>query len=160
MNLEPYTEYRISMSSGTKIGEGPTSLPLLFTTGEDGKFDNTLKKKNLLFSFRFYLQIPVPSAPHSVSCTALNENEVNITWNEPKDRNGVIAGYKIVIPNLRTEDVEIVVEVNFPKQHLLVEDLLPFEKYRFEVRAFTKIGIGEVTYCNATTEEGCKCSWS
>ncbi|GAA6104715.1 receptor-type tyrosine-protein phosphatase delta-like isoform X2, partial [Tachysurus ichikawai] len=74
-NLEKWTEYRVTVTAHTDVGEGPESLPQLIRTEED-----------------------VPSGPpRKVEVEAVNSSSVKVLWRSPvlNRHHGQIRGYQV-----------------------------------------------------------------
>lgn len=124
--LEKWTEYRIWVLAGTRVGDGPLSAPLLLRTDED-----------------------VPGEPRHVKVMALNSTTINVRWKAPgnRERNGLIRGYQIhVHETIKNGDL-----VNEPMRFDVADEnadefnvtgLQPDTEYVVQVAAVTRKGDG------------------
>ena len=81
----------------------------------------------------------------------INSTAITVTWDEPDVTNGIITMYEIIYSSgNRTflDDDATVVEVNSTINNtykLIIDGLDPFTVYTVALRAFTRIGAGNLT---------------
>ncbi|XP_033336425.1 tyrosine-protein phosphatase Lar isoform X4 [Megalopta genalis] len=125
--LKKWTEYRIWVSAGTSVGDGPPSYPITVKTHED-----------------------VPGDPQDVSANPINSTAIHVEWKPPKskEQNGVIRGYQIHLQEVSEEGQEL---LNDPMSRDVQEEdvlevnitgLQPDTRYSVQVAALTRKGDG------------------
>ncbi|KAL0270992.1 UNVERIFIED_CONTAM: hypothetical protein PYX00_008241 [Menopon gallinae] len=126
--LKRWTEYKIWVSAGTKVGDGPASYPIYARTHED-----------------------VPGNPQDVKVTTINSTSIHVSWKPPaeKDRNGIIRGYHVHIQETKEEgkgllNDPLTLDVSDGQAlELNVTGLQPDTKYNVQVAALTRKGDGD-----------------
>ncbi|XP_061185116.1 protogenin-like [Saccostrea echinata] len=119
-DLTPYTTYTISVRSHSPQTTGPFSTPQDITTLED-----------------------VPSPPEDVTLYPLSEDEVQLMWNPPIKKNGVIVFY-IIQYHQHQNDPDFLwssIHSNGTMTQAVVKDLTS-TVYFFKLRACTTAGQG------------------
>ena len=92
-----------------------------------------------------------PGIPGDLFVNEINSTAIMVTWNKPDVTNGIITMYEILYSsdNLTVlDDDATVVEVNSTMNDtykLIIDGLDPFTVYTVAVRAFTRIGSGNLT---------------
>ncbi|KAK3096033.1 hypothetical protein FSP39_022221 [Pinctada imbricata] len=119
-NLQPFTEYFISVRSHSQTNYGPFSNTIRVRTKED-----------------------VPDAPQDIRLVPLQDGMVELNWKPPAKQNGIIIFY--VIQYNKELDVRDELwqslQKNGTKTTAVVGDLTG-TVYYFKVRACTKAGLG------------------
>ncbi|XP_051167558.1 cell adhesion molecule Dscam2-like isoform X4 [Leptopilina boulardi] len=136
--LRKYTQYSIVVKAFNSKGDGPGSDPMIAQTLED-----------------------VPSSPpQNVACTALNGQNIQVTWKPPpSDKvHGMVVGYKVVY-----EATNGVMEIDMqgsPETRItqalsaVLHGLNPYTNYTVQVLASTRAGDGVSSIpVSCTTEE-------
>ncbi|XP_055295997.1 tyrosine-protein phosphatase Lar isoform X4 [Sitodiplosis mosellana] len=124
--LKRWTDYKIWVLAGTRIGDGPRSYPIVVRTLED-----------------------VPGEPQDVRVNAINSTTLHVIWKPPqeKDRNGIIMGYHIHVQETKEEGRNFLNEpLKFDVTDALeynVSGLQPDTKYSVQVAALTRKGDGD-----------------
>ena len=90
-----------------------------------------------------------PGPPGSLFVNEINSTAINVTWSEPDVTNGIITSYEILysVGNILDTDaisIPVVVTTNTSYQ-VIIGGLDPFTMYSVAVRAYTRIGAGELT---------------
>ncbi|XP_062585320.1 protogenin-like [Saccostrea cucullata] len=119
-DLTPYTTYTVSVRSHSPQTTGPFSTPQDITTLED-----------------------VPSPPEDVTLYPLSKDEVQLMWNPPIKKNGVIVFY-IIQYHQRQTDPDFLwssIHSNGTMTQAVVKDLTS-TVYFFKLRACTTAGQG------------------
>ncbi|XP_076144773.1 receptor-type tyrosine-protein phosphatase delta [Alosa pseudoharengus] len=134
-NLEKWTEYRVTVTAHTDVGQGPESLPQLIRTEED-----------------------VPSGPpRKVEVEPVNSTSVKVTWRSPVSnrQHGQIRGYQVhyvrmlngeamgqpIIKDILIDDAQWEYDDSTEHEMVLV-DLLAETTYSVTVAAYTTKGDG------------------
>ena len=92
-----------------------------------------------------------PGIPGDLFVNEINSTAITVTWDEPDVTNGIITMYEILYSsgNLTVlDDDATVVEINSTINNtykLIIDGLDPFTVYTVAVRAFTRIGAGNLT---------------
>ncbi|KAJ6224858.1 hypothetical protein RDWZM_003403 [Blomia tropicalis] len=123
-NLEKWTQYRVQLLAGTKIGDGPLSEPIIVRTDED-----------------------VPGEPKEVKVEALNSSSLNIKWLSPEAKNGLIRGYQIYVQEINNLGEASGDPIRFDVADGMAEEynlttLQPDTEYSIQVAAVTRKGDG------------------
>ena len=98
---------------------------------------------------------PVPEpVPQNFSTPEAEPDSITLAWSAPKDKNGVILGYRIVLyDTLRNETKEIVVNSSVAT----LDDLMPYTDYKAKIYPFTRKGEGNGSdFISVKTEEARK----
>eukprot|EP00800_Vazella_pourtalesii_P019759 TRINITY_DN684_c0_g1_i2.p1 TRINITY_DN684_c0_g1~~TRINITY_DN684_c0_g1_i2.p1 ORF type:complete len:1118 (-),score=311.70 TRINITY_DN684_c0_g1_i2:160-3231(-) len=128
-HLEEDSEYSVTVTASTVVGEGPASQTMNLTT----------------FS-------ALPSAAISnLNATTLSPNSIQVQFDELnyEDRNGRLVGYQVMYwrnaddSRIHTEQVESAAETGRVSVTLIM--LMPYTSYRIEVAAANANGTGPVT---------------
>ncbi|KAL9899426.1 protein tyrosine phosphatase 99A isoform 2-T2 [Glossina fuscipes fuscipes] len=120
LNLEPYTQYKVTVQVFNPEGLGPETTILVMT--DEG----------------------VPSKPLNLTVLDVTSSSITMSWLPPKNQNGAIAGYHVFHIHENQTGVEIVkrnaadsvIRFELPK-------LKPFTEYRVIVKAFTTKNEGD-----------------
>ncbi|XP_062401755.1 neural cell adhesion molecule L1-like protein isoform X2 [Sardina pilchardus] len=128
--LKPFSEYSLIVMVFNGRGNGPGSHPVTFRTPEG-----------------------VPEQISVFRTTDVRKHSVSLSWSPPAEPNGVLTGYLLQYQLINdTEEVGPLVSVNVSDPDAgkwLLQDLEPLSKYKFYLRACTRLGCGPVA-----TEEG------
>ncbi|XP_057290568.1 protein sax-3-like isoform X2 [Hydractinia symbiolongicarpus] len=114
--LKPYTTYKVGVAAFNSIGVGPSSPLIVVMTKTD-----------------------LPGKVRNIVVTPINESFINLSWNEPIIKNGVITGYKIFLNNTITQELIILAST---KTNMLIGNLSYNVTYAVYVSATTSAGIG------------------
>lgn len=114
--LKPYTTHQVGVAAFNSIGVGPSSHLLVVKTKTD-----------------------LPGKVRNIVVTPVNESFINLSWNEPTKKNGVITGYKIFINNTINQELVIFTST---KTKMLIGNLSYNVTYAVYVSATTSAGIG------------------
>ena len=93
----------------------------------------------------------VPGIPGDLFVNEINSTTIIVTWDEPDVTNGIITMYEIIYSSGNhtiLDDNATVVEVTATRNNVyqfIIDGLDPFTVYTFAVRAFTRIGAGNLT---------------
>ncbi|XP_048092014.1 receptor-type tyrosine-protein phosphatase delta [Alosa alosa] len=134
-NLEKWTEYRVTVTAHTDVGQGPESLPQLIRTEED-----------------------VPSGPpRKVEVEPVNSTSIKVMWRSPVSnrQHGQIRGYQVhyvrmlngeamgqpIIKDILIDDAQWEYDDSTEHEMVLV-DLLAETTYSVTVAAYTTKGDG------------------
>ncbi|XP_035684441.1 tenascin-X-like [Branchiostoma floridae] len=134
IDVDPMTEYVVTVSAFTSAGDGPESRPVTVRTQEG-----------------------VPSSPFGLYAYALDTDSISISWQLPLDPNGVIEGYNLYYEADGSEDEEMVQVgpedgVNSP---YVLAGLQPYTLYSLEIAGVTGGGEGDRSdQVKVTTLEG------
>eukprot|EP00058_Branchiostoma_floridae_P023774 XP_002609264.1 hypothetical protein BRAFLDRAFT_124749 [Branchiostoma floridae] len=118
-DIEPMTEYLISVLAFTSIGEGPHSQEVTLRT-EEG----------------------VPAAPTDLQASAVDARTIQVYWQQPQQANGNLLGYKLFYQGFEDEDVTVL-EIPSTDTSWLLSGLQPATEYLIWVVAYTGAGDGE-----------------
>ncbi|XP_016131468.1 protein sidekick-2-like [Sinocyclocheilus grahami] len=180
-NLNKHKRYEIRLSVYNAVGEGPTSSPQEVFVGEAVP---TAPPQNAAIQSSTATQLDVtwdpppveaqngdiqgykatPSAPSFIHFSELTTTSVNMSWGEPKQRNGIVEGYRVVYePCTPVDDssphnsgVSKVVTVDVKGSTPLwmkIKDLADGVTYNFRIRAKT-LTYGPEIEANITTGPG------
>ncbi|GLH07043.1 Down syndrome cell adhesion molecule-like protein Dscam2 [Gryllus bimaculatus] len=122
--LFKYTNYSISVSAFTKMGDGVKSPPVYCRTAED-----------------------VPSAPADIKAVVSSANKILVSWLPPSHRNGKLTGYTFymgLIEDGKEEGTHKRILSPLSEEHETVR-LKEGVTYQFWVTASTEVGEGEST---------------
>ncbi|XP_075676436.1 protein tyrosine phosphatase 99A isoform X4 [Dermatophagoides pteronyssinus] len=124
-NLEPYTEYFVTLRVFNPKGDGPVAT--LAATTDEG----------------------VPSPPRNVTVQRINNLMARVQWNEPLQLNGRINGYHIYVHNMAANLTEVKrLQTSDFTQHLFeytIHNLKPFTQYKVWTKAYTERSEGEAS---------------
>ncbi|XP_074406434.1 neural cell adhesion molecule L1-like protein isoform X2 [Zonotrichia albicollis] len=128
--LDPFSEFRLTVSAFTSRGDGPESSPVFFETPEG-----------------------VPEQPRFLRILNFDQDSVTLSWGLPKKANGHLTGYILQYQIINeTHDVGALSNVSVANRSALswhLAGLSPSTKYKFYIKACTAKGCGK-----AATEEG------
>ncbi|XP_074134683.1 neural cell adhesion molecule L1 isoform X2 [Sminthopsis crassicaudata] len=128
-DLRPYSVYNLHVQVFNGRGLGPPSETKQFLT-EEG----------------------VPDRPQSLHLRRLSDTALQLSWKPPLNPNGELKGYQLVYEaiNQETEEKEKKTELLLPTMLMLnLSGLSPQALYHFQLRATTRVGLGEMI-----TQEG------
>uniref|UniRef100_A0A4W6EDA1 Receptor-type tyrosine-protein phosphatase S n=1 Tax=Lates calcarifer TaxID=8187 RepID=A0A4W6EDA1_LATCA len=127
-NLEKWTEYRVTVIAHTDVGAGPESLPQLIRTEED-----------------------VPDKPRLMVSTT-NMGTALLQWHPPVLTHGPLQGYRL---RFGRKDVDPLTVIEFPERenHYTTKEIHKGASYTFRLSARNKVGFGEETVKEVTTNE-------
>ncbi|UXI20835.1 hypothetical protein NH340_JMT06778 [Sarcoptes scabiei] len=124
-NLEPYTEYFVTLRVFNPKGDGPVTT--LASVTDEG----------------------VPSPPRNVSVQRVNNLMARVQWSEPQLPNGKVIGYHIYVHNAAANLTEVKrYQVLDLTQHLweyTIHNLKPFTQYKVWIKAYTERSEGEAS---------------
>ncbi|XP_046912035.2 protein tyrosine phosphatase 99A isoform X4 [Dermatophagoides farinae] len=124
-NLEPYTEYFVTLRVFNPKGDGPVAT--LAATTDEG----------------------VPSPPRNVTVQRVNNLMARVQWSEPLQPNGRIIGYHIYVHNMAANLTEVKrFQTSDLSQHLMeytIHNLKPFTQYKVWTKAYTERSEGEAS---------------
>ncbi|RWS11549.1 sidekick-like protein [Dinothrombium tinctorium] len=122
-DLEPFTEYSISITCFTSAGDGPSNdPPIRVTTKQDLPGEVT--------DFRFW---------------NILDSSVEIGWGRPIKINGLLLGYTLqYYVNASSVDQWKLLNFSESVRETKIIDLKPQTAYTFEIYAWTEIGKGPV----------------
>ncbi|XP_030812411.1 neural cell adhesion molecule L1-like protein isoform X3 [Camarhynchus parvulus] len=128
--LEPFSEFRLTVSGFTSRGDGPESSSVVFETPEG-----------------------VPEQPRFLRILNFDKDSVTLSWGLPKKANGHLTGYILQYQIINeTHEVGALSNVSVANRSALswhLAGLSPSTKYKFYIKACTAKGCGK-----AATEEG------
>lgn len=128
--LRPFSEYSLIVMVFNGRGNGPGSHAVTFRTHEG-----------------------VPDQISVLRITDVRKHSVSLSWSPPVEPNGVLTGYLLQYQLINdTEEVGPLLTVNISDPDMgkwLLQDLETLSKYKFYLRACTRLGCGP-----AITEEG------
>uniref|UniRef100_A0A3Q1CQX9 Neural cell adhesion molecule L1-like protein n=1 Tax=Amphiprion ocellaris TaxID=80972 RepID=A0A3Q1CQX9_AMPOC len=122
--LEPFSEYKLTVNVFNKKGNGPRSDPVTFSTPEGVP-----------------VQVPILTASNS------QEDSTLLVWGPPLEANGILSGYLLQYQLINETTLEVVdsQEVNITGAETTQWQLLGLEGgslYRFQLSACTQTGCG------------------
>ncbi|KAM6972344.1 protein sidekick-1-like [Aplochiton taeniatus] len=126
--LDPWTPYQLQIQAYNSIGPGPWSSNVTALTSES-----------------------VPSGyPVNVSAEAVSSTRILVTWSPvpPRQRNGVLLGYKVLHSEKDSpapHSVEVVEGEG--SMSLLLRGLRKYTLYSVQVLAYTRMGDGPASNC-------------
>ncbi|CAG07561.1 unnamed protein product, partial [Tetraodon nigroviridis] len=137
--LEPFSEYRLTVSVYNKKGNGPNSDPVTFSTPE-GDDDGDI----------FIVVIVIVTVPAQVPIlTAYNtqKKSVFLEWSPPLPTNGILIGYLLQYHLINTTTMEVADsrEVNISVADATQWQIRGLEEgslYRFLLSGCTRVGCG------------------
>uniref|UniRef100_F6PJP1 Neural cell adhesion molecule L1 n=1 Tax=Monodelphis domestica TaxID=13616 RepID=F6PJP1_MONDO len=127
-DLRPYSIYSVHVQVFNSRSLGPPSETIKFET-EEG----------------------VPDRPQSLNLRRLSDTALQLSWRPPLNPNGELKGYQLIYRPFNQEPEENEMTEFLPPTTLMfnLSDLKPQTLYRFQLRATTKVGPGEMI-----TQEG------
>ena len=113
---QAFTNYNLSVSAETRIGEGDRSNIVMVRTDPG-----------------------VSSPPNSVSAKVLNSSAITLSWGYPTNPRGLILGYLIATNATEGEEINTTLASanDMTSQSFTFVSLLPFTYYSFEVAAYS-----------------------
>lgn len=122
--LEPFSEYKLTVNVFNKKGNGPRSDPVTFNTPEGVP-----------------VQVPILTASNS------QEDSILLVWGPPLEANGILSGYLLQYHLINETTLEVVdsQEVNITGADTTQRQLWGLERgslYRFHLSACTRAGCG------------------
>ncbi|XP_066554163.1 neural cell adhesion molecule L1-like protein isoform X4 [Amia ocellicauda] len=128
--LKPFSEYSLIVMAFNGRGNGPGSLPVMFSTPEG-----------------------VPEQTPIFKATNPKQNSITLIWAPPLESNGILMGYIFQYQLINdTNDLGNLHTVNISNPETAIwvaQDLEPHSKYKFYLSACTRVGCGK-----PITEEG------
>ena len=90
-----------------------------------------------------------PGIPGGLFVNVINASNVNVTWYRPNVTNGIIIAYEIVYSNSTSlDETSLMINMITNTYHsYIIAGLKPLTEYSVAVRAYTRIGAGNLT-CN------------
>ncbi|KAM9770293.1 protein sidekick-1-like isoform 2-T2 [Menidia menidia] len=130
-DLKKYTVYKLEVLAYTRMGDGPTSSPILLRTKED-----------------------VPGPPVRMVFPEVRLTSVRVVWQPPVFPNGILLGYQISY-RLDIKDPQrwTTVEVGSNARQFTVTGLTSGQTYVFRLTARTAVGWGEQQEALVVTTE-------
>ncbi|TGZ48005.1 Tyrosine-protein phosphatase Lar [Temnothorax longispinosus] len=150
--LKKWTEYRIWVLAGTRIGDGPPSFPILVRTHEDGEqgvdYEFRVAGKNDIgfgqetVRYWFSPEGEPTGPPTNLSYFFQTPDTVCVTWDKPlrQHRNGQIIAYDVQFN--KKNDHSTTIDRNTTKTRAVFTNLEENTEYVFHVRAHTSQGSG------------------
>ncbi|XP_034948533.1 tyrosine-protein phosphatase 99A isoform X2 [Chelonus insularis] len=117
-NLETYTQYIVWLQVFNPEGTGPNTSVTVMT--DEG----------------------VPSTPLRLTAHGTNSTSIELSWSEPKHKNGHILGYRVFYMHSNFTEVKTLKEINETTEFVL-DELKPMTEYKIWVKAFTWKNEGE-----------------
>ena len=93
----------------------------------------------------------VPGPPGSLFVNEINSTAIVVSWSVPDVTNGIITSYEILysvgnVSSLENNVTSVLVDVTTNTSYqVIIGELDPFTMYSVAVRAYTRIGAGELT---------------
>ena len=93
----------------------------------------------------------VPGLPGSLFVNEINSTAIVVSWSVPDVTNGIITSYEILysvgnVSSLENNVTSVLVDVTTNTSYqVIIGELDPFTMYSVAVRAYTRIGAGELT---------------
>ncbi|KAK2515189.1 Ptprq [Columba guinea] len=112
--LVPFTDYTISVSAFTAVGEGSPSVLMVRTQEQEPD-----------------------SPPQNVELINVTATEINLRWLPPEQPNGLITHYEVLFSD--SNDLFI---KNASSTSISLGEMKPYTLYNISVRAFTRLGHG------------------
>ncbi|MBZ3881915.1 Phosphatidylinositol phosphatase PTPRQ [Sciurus carolinensis] len=148
--LAPFTEYMISVSAFTIMGEGPPTV-LNVRTREQGLKKYTKYKMRVAASTQvgesslseeneIFVRTPEDepeSPPQDVEVIDVSASEIRLKWSPPEKPNGIIVAYEVLY-----KDIDNLLIKNTSTTSITLRDLKPYTLYNISVRSYTKFGHG------------------
>ena len=145
LHLHPYYTYSFTVAAVT-VSPGPPSEIVTVTTLETGKFLRILYLLSRSVStLHYFFKISAPSsAPANVTLIYVTSTSFTLTWEPPllEDQNGELVEYSFLLTSL-TDDIEQ--ELTTSDRELLVDELVPYTRYKIQIAAGTAEGTGPFT---------------
>lgn len=89
----------------------------------------------------------VPGPVHGVEVRKWGSSAILLSWQPPEQKNGVLTGYEIAYQSMDINGVGVMAQrpaITDPKiTSAKLASLKPNTKYRINIRATTKAGVGE-----------------
>ncbi|XP_076133230.1 cell adhesion molecule L1-like a isoform X1 [Alosa pseudoharengus] len=121
--LRPYSEYRLSVNVFNKKGNGPSSLPVTFTTPQE-----------------------VPEKMSLLRATNPQRTSITLVWAPPMETNGILTGYRLQYQQMNdTQHLGPLHSMNISQPdvtHWVLDGLDRFSAYKFYLSACTQVGCG------------------
>ncbi len=113
---------------------------------------NPAEDRQTIFFFHF---CSAPDIVEAITPAYINESAINVTWNEPKRRNGYIVNYTVMWQELGLPGPSAAVPENTTQTFYFLPNLSPYRRYNFSIAAWTEVGIGSyVSQVYETDESG------
>ena len=93
----------------------------------------------------------VPGPPGSLFVNEINSTAIVVSWSVPDGTNGIITSYEILysvgnVSSLGNNVASVLVDATTNTSYqVIIYGLNPFTMYSVAVRAYTRIGAGELT---------------
>ena len=88
-----------------------------------------------------FLLLLEPTSPQFVNVDAISSTSLNVTWQPPKEANGVILNYIIYYQRVESDERYSTVAMS-TERNKIIKNLKPYTNYSFEVAANTSVGYG------------------
>ena len=104
---------------------------------------------NKIISILIYFIVPGP--PGSLFVNKINSTVIDVSWSVPDVTNGIITSYEILysvgnVSFLENNVTNVLVDMTTNTSYqVTIGELSPFTMYSVAVRAYTRIGAGELT---------------
>ena len=136
--LHPNYQYQVEISAVT-IGSGPSTVPLILLTLEDG-MTSYITSLNILVIACLFLAAP-SAPPGTVYITEVYSDSIGLSWSPPplEYHNGEIIGYNITVTVVYSGEIFTVFSM---ANTTVISSLAPFTTYSYSVAAVTIVGIG------------------
>jgi len=122
-DLEPFTEYIITVLCFTSAGDGPPNdPPILVTTNED-----------------------LPETVSSFKFGEVKDTTIELQWTPPDKINGKLLGYALrycAVVTGMTDCHWIHTEYSVNTTSTIINGVMPDTNYKFEIKAVTRVGPG------------------
>ncbi|XP_064626984.1 tyrosine-protein phosphatase Lar-like isoform X3 [Lineus longissimus] len=136
--LRRWTMYKIWMLASTRVGDGPTSDPIMIRTDESADV------------VHLAIATGLPGEPRKVKLKVENSTAVKVSWRPPhsEEQNGIIRGYLIHYVAINendepTSNPNIFNVVGGDKAEMTIINLEPDTWYQFQVNGYTRKGDGQ-----------------
>lgn len=158
IDLQAETTYSVTVAAYTTKGDGARSKPKLITTTGAGERTPPTEKLSLektqlpQSSFRFFFfGILVPDKPRLMVSTT-NMGTALLQWHPPAITHGPLQGYRL---RFGRKDMDPLTVIEFPERenHYTTKEIHKGASYTFRLSARNKVGFGEETVKEVTTNE-------
>ncbi|OWK63035.1 Phosphatidylinositol phosphatase PTPRQ [Lonchura striata] len=122
--LTPFTDYTVSVSAFTAVGEGPPSVLTVRT------------QEQVVFFSDICIAEP-DSPPHNLELINVTATEINLRWLPPEQPNGLITHYEVLYSDSNNFFIK-----NASSTSISLSEMKPYTLYNISVRAFTRLGYG------------------
>lgn len=156
-DLQAETTYSVTVAAYTTKGDGARSKPKLITTTGAGRRTPLTgkllwRKLNSVNHFLwFFFCILVPDKPR-LMVSATNMGTALLQWHPPAITHGPLQGYRLRFGRKDTDPLTV---IEFPERenHYTTKEIHKGASYTFRLSARNKVGFGEETVKEVTTNE-------